>query len=83
MTRNGTYLDVLLSRRAKLLKELNESAELLNCNECDVLIHEAYTQASFERVSSEWKQYREAFHLSLPGRQISRVQALQKGAQES
>ena len=60
-----------------------KSDVLRNCNECDVLIHEAYTQASFERVSSEWKQYREAFHLSLPGRQISRVQALQKGAQES
>src|SRR5260370_24586833 len=37
---------------------------LQNCNECDVLIHEAYTQASFEKVSPEWKQYREMFHTS-------------------
>jgi ribonuclease BN (tRNA processing enzyme) len=29
-----------------------------------VLIHEVYTQASFEKVSSEWKQYREMFHTS-------------------
>ncbi len=35
-----------------------------NCHGCDVLIHEAYTLASFEKVSSEWKQYRQAFHTS-------------------
>ena len=29
-----------------------------NCHECDVLIYEAYTLASFEKVSTEWKQYR-------------------------
>ena len=28
----------------------------------DVLIHEVYTQASFDKASPEWKQYREAFH---------------------
>jgi len=41
-----------------------KSDVLQNCNECDVLIHEAYTQASFEKVSPEWKLYREAFHTS-------------------
>jgi ribonuclease BN (tRNA processing enzyme) len=41
-----------------------KSDVLQNCNECDVLIHEAYTQASFEKVSPEWKQYREMFHTS-------------------
>ena len=35
-----------------------------NCHECDVLIYEAYTLASFEKVSTEWKQYRLAFHTS-------------------
>ena len=39
-----------------------EAAE--NCDRCDVLIHEAYTEASFERVSPEWKHYRQAFHTS-------------------
>ena len=37
---------------------------LANCHGCDVLIHESYTQASFEKVSPEWKQYRQAFHTS-------------------
>ena len=32
-----------------------------NCHECDVLIYEAYTLASFEKVSTEWKQYRVMF----------------------
>ena len=41
-----------------------KSDALQNCNRCDVLIHEVYTQASFEEVSPEWKQYREAFHTS-------------------
>ena len=35
-----------------------------NCHQCDVLIHEVYTLNSFEKVSPEWKQYREAFHTS-------------------
>jgi ribonuclease BN (tRNA processing enzyme) len=29
-----------------------------------VLIHEVYTQASFDLVSPEWKQYRLAYHTS-------------------
>jgi beta-lactamase family protein len=41
-----------------------KSDVLQNCVECDVLIHEAYTQASFEKVSPEWKHYREEFHTS-------------------
>ncbi len=48
-----------------------KSDVLQNCNECDVLIHEAYTQASFEKVSPEWKQYREMFHTST--RQLAEI----------
>ncbi|MBZ5683909.1 MAG: MBL fold metallo-hydrolase [Acidobacteriia bacterium] len=39
-------------------------AILDNCHRCDVLIHEVYTQASFDMVSPEWKQYRLAYHTS-------------------
>jgi ribonuclease BN (tRNA processing enzyme) len=35
-----------------------------NCHGCDVLVHEVYTQASFDLVSPEWKQYRLAYHTS-------------------
>jgi ribonuclease BN (tRNA processing enzyme) len=35
-----------------------------NCNGCDVLIHEVYTQASFGRVPREWQEYRLAYHTS-------------------
>jgi ribonuclease BN (tRNA processing enzyme) len=35
-----------------------------HCHGCDVLIHEVYTQASFDLVSPEWKQYRLAYHTS-------------------
>ncbi len=35
-----------------------------NCNRCDVLIHEVYTQASFGLVSPEWQEYRLAYHTS-------------------
>jgi len=41
-----------------------DGAILENCQGCDVLIHEVYTQASFDRVSPEWKQYRLAYHTS-------------------
>jgi ribonuclease BN (tRNA processing enzyme) len=37
---------------------------LANCHGCDVLIHEVYTQASFDKVSPEWKRYRLAYHTS-------------------
>lgn len=35
-----------------------------NCHGCDILISEAYTNASFEVVPAEWQQYRLAFHTS-------------------
>lgn len=41
-----------------------DGAVLQNCNGCDVLIHEVYTQASFAKVSAEWKKYRLAYHTS-------------------
>jgi ribonuclease BN (tRNA processing enzyme) len=41
-----------------------DAAILDNCHGCDVLIHEVYTQASFDLVSPEWKQYRLAYHTS-------------------
>jgi ribonuclease BN (tRNA processing enzyme) len=41
-----------------------DGAVLQNCNRCDVLIHEVYTQTSFAKVSVEWKKYRLAYHTS-------------------
>jgi ribonuclease BN (tRNA processing enzyme) len=41
-----------------------DSAIVENCHGCDVLIHEVYTQASFDKVSPEWQQYRLAYHTS-------------------
>lgn len=41
-----------------------DAAIVDNCHGCDVLIHEVYTQASFNMVSPEWKQYRLAYHTS-------------------
>jgi len=41
-----------------------DAAIVDNCHGCDVLIHEVYTQASFDMVSPEWKQYRSAYHTS-------------------
>ncbi|HEV2488481.1 MAG TPA: MBL fold metallo-hydrolase [Candidatus Acidoferrales bacterium] len=35
-----------------------------NCHGCDLLISEAYTKASFNLISPEWRQYRLAFHTS-------------------
>lgn len=35
-----------------------------NCHNCDVLVAEAYTQASFALISPEWQRYRESFHMS-------------------
>ena len=35
-----------------------------NCNGCDVLIHEGYTQASFDAVTPAWQAYRLAGHTS-------------------
>lgn len=47
-----------------------------NCQGCDVLIHEAYSQASFDLVSSEWKQYRLAYHTS--SRELAEIAAKAK-----
>src|ERR1700704_3052216 len=41
-----------------------QSDVLANCQGCDVLIHEVYTEASFALVSLEWKKYRLAYHTS-------------------
>jgi ribonuclease BN (tRNA processing enzyme) len=40
------------------------SSLLENCRGCDVLIHEVYTEASFDLVSPEWQQYRRTYHTS-------------------
>jgi ribonuclease BN (tRNA processing enzyme) len=40
------------------------SAVVANCAGCDVLVHEAYTEASFALVPQRWKDYRRAFHTS-------------------
>jgi ribonuclease BN (tRNA processing enzyme) len=37
---------------------------LENCRGCDVLIHEVYTDASFDLVSPDWQQYRRTYHTS-------------------
>jgi ribonuclease BN (tRNA processing enzyme) len=37
---------------------------LENCRGCDVLIHEVYTDASFDLVSPDWQQYRRTHHTS-------------------
>jgi ribonuclease BN (tRNA processing enzyme) len=35
-----------------------------NCNNCDVLIHEAYSQQTYRRVSRKWQAYRRKYHTS-------------------
>lgn len=35
-----------------------------NCNGCDVLIHEVYTQAGFRKRLPEWQRYHAAYHTS-------------------
>ena len=34
------------------------------CNGCDVLIHEVYTEAGYARASPEWQRMRRAYHTS-------------------
>lgn len=36
------------------------------CNGCDVLIHEVYSQAGFDRRSPDWKAYHSRYHTSAP-----------------
>ncbi|MFQ6113369.1 MAG: MBL fold metallo-hydrolase [bacterium] len=35
-----------------------------NCQGCDVLIHEVYSQAAFEKLPAEWQRYHASFHTS-------------------
>ncbi len=35
-----------------------------NCNGCDVLIHEVYTQLGYSRSNADWKKYITSFHTS-------------------
>ncbi len=39
-------------------------AVLENCNRCDVLIHEVYTEGSTAKVPVEWQRYRRSYHTS-------------------
>ena len=41
-----------------------DGAIVANCHGCDVLIHEVYTNASFDLVSPKWKRYRLDYHTS-------------------
>ena len=35
-----------------------------NCDGCDVLIHEVYSQAGFERLTADWQKYHSSSHTS-------------------
>jgi ribonuclease BN (tRNA processing enzyme) len=35
-----------------------------HCTDCDVLIHEAYSQKTYENVSRRWQHYRRTHHTS-------------------
>jgi ribonuclease BN (tRNA processing enzyme) len=37
---------------------------LENCIDCDVLIHEAYSEHTYDRVSRKWQDYRRNYHTS-------------------
>jgi ribonuclease Z len=37
-----------------------------NCNGCDVLIHEVYSQAGFVKREPEWQAYHSRYHTSAP-----------------
>jgi ribonuclease BN (tRNA processing enzyme) len=37
-----------------------------NCNGCDVLIHEVYSQKGFETRPAEWQRYHSRYHTSAP-----------------
>jgi ribonuclease BN (tRNA processing enzyme) len=36
----------------------------MHCKGCDVLIHEAYSRNTYERVSPKWQRYRRKYHTS-------------------
>jgi ribonuclease BN (tRNA processing enzyme) len=35
-----------------------------NCNGCDILVHEVYSQAGFDRREPEWQRYHSRYHTS-------------------
>jgi len=35
-----------------------------NCNGCDILLHEAYTEKGFEESKADWRKYIRSFHTS-------------------
>lgn len=35
-----------------------------NCTDCDILIHEAYSEQTYRRVSRKWQAYRRKYHTS-------------------
>jgi ribonuclease BN (tRNA processing enzyme) len=37
---------------------------LENCHDCDVLIHEAYSQSTYDKVTQKWQAYRRENHTS-------------------
>lgn len=41
-----------------------DEAIIKNCNGCDVLIHEVYSDAGFRKRPPEWQKYHSAFHTS-------------------
>jgi ribonuclease BN (tRNA processing enzyme) len=40
------------------------SAIAEHCSDCNVLIHEAYSQGTYEKVSRKWQRYRRKYHTS-------------------
>lgn len=44
-----------------------------NCNGCDVLIHEVYTQVGFDKSSENWRKYISSFHTST--RELAKIAA--------
>ena len=46
------------------------------CRACDVLVHEVYAQAGWERLPPDWQRYHGSFHTSAPelGRLAARAQ---------
>ncbi len=46
------------------------------CNGCDVLIHEAYSQAGFDKRTPDWKAYHSRYHTSAP--QLAKIASAAK-----
>jgi ribonuclease BN (tRNA processing enzyme) len=44
-----------------------------NCKDCDILIHEAYSQHTYDRVAPRWQKYRREYHTS--SRQLGELAA--------